>query len=87
MTSTMRLKPEKASGRVMDQPRTAANAVINDIANEGLTDHKVRLLDSQPPQAAPSHQSSVTSETLATQISRDRGMQVKYHRTARRGQQ
>jgi hypothetical protein len=71
---SMRLKQEKASDRVVDQTRTAANAVINDIANEGLTDHKVRLLDSQPPQAAPSHQSSVTSETLATQISSDRGM-------------
>jgi hypothetical protein len=72
--ATMRLKQEKAVDRVGDQTRTAANAVINDIANEGLTDHEVRLLDSQPPQAAPSHQSSVTSETLATQISRDRGM-------------
>jgi hypothetical protein len=72
--ASMRLKQEKASDRVVDQTRTAANAVINDVANEGLTDHKVRLLDSQPPQAAPSHQSPVTSEMLATQISSDRGM-------------
>jgi hypothetical protein len=72
--ATMRLKQEKAVDRVGDQTRTAANAVINDIANEGLTDHTVRLLDSQTPQAAPSHQSSVTSEMLATQISSDRGM-------------
>jgi hypothetical protein len=72
---SMRLKPEKASGRVMDQPRTAANAVINDVANEGITDHKVRLSDSQPPLAAPSNQSSVTAETLATQIRSDRRLQ------------
>jgi hypothetical protein len=71
---TMRLKQEKASDRIVDQTHTAANAVINDVANAGITDHKARLLDSQPPMAAPSHQSSVTSEMLATQIRSDRGM-------------
>jgi hypothetical protein len=72
--ATMRLKQEKAVDRVGDQTRTAANAVINDVANEGITDPKVRQLDGQPPHAAPSHQSSVTSEPLATQISSNRGM-------------
>jgi hypothetical protein len=71
---TMRLQQEKASDRVVDQTRTAANAAINDVANEGITDYKFLLLDSQPSSAAPSHQSSVTSETLATQIRSDRCM-------------
>jgi hypothetical protein len=71
---TMRLQQDQASDRVVDQTRTAANAAINDSANEGITDYKFLLLDSQPSSAAPSHQSSVTSETLATQIRSDRCM-------------
>jgi hypothetical protein len=71
---TMRLQQDQASDRVVDQTRTAANAAINDSANEGITDYKFLPLDSQPSSAAPSHRPSVTSETLASQIRSDRCM-------------
>jgi hypothetical protein len=58
----------------VDQTRTAANAAINDLANEGITDYKFPRIDCQSSAVVPSNQCSVTAKALATQIHSDRGM-------------